>query len=199
MEADDLYEIEDGELVWSQSKMTQILRLRQILVTPYLLGENDQGAALSALTYHAQVEFDAGNPIIVYTSFVQAFPHIRRALEEADADADAVWSISGGMTAKRLSDTIAEFQAAPTRRKALVCSIKGATSFTATEASVAFFVGFEWVPGENEQAEDRMHRIGQKNHVRCYYFIHPGTIEEHMVKILNEKVMWSSTAFGVQK
>jgi len=49
-------------------------------------------------------------------------------------------------------------------------------------------VEFVWVPTDHEQAEDRIHRIGQgADSVFAYYLIAPDTIEENIVKLLLEK------------
>lgn len=49
------------------------------------------------------------------------------------------------------------------------------------------FLDMGWLPAEHEQAEDRTHRIGQKNPVQAYYMICEGTIDEYMRDILKEK------------
>lgn len=49
------------------------------------------------------------------------------------------------------------------------------------------FTDMGWLPAEHEQAEDRTHRIGQKNQVQAYYMICEGTIDEYMRDILKEK------------
>ncbi|MEK9767583.1 MAG: SNF2-related protein [Betaproteobacteria bacterium] len=49
------------------------------------------------------------------------------------------------------------------------------------------FLDMDWVPANHEQAEDRTHRIGQKNQVQAYYMICDGTIDEYMRDILAEK------------
>ena len=49
------------------------------------------------------------------------------------------------------------------------------------------FLDMGWLPAEHEQAEDRTHRIGQKNQVQAYYMICEDTIDEYMRDILKEK------------
>ena len=44
-----------------------------------------------------------------------------------------------------------------------------------------------WTPSDHMQAEDRLHRLGQKNPVNSYYLIAPGTVEEDIMKILDNK------------
>jgi SNF2 family DNA or RNA helicase len=45
----------------------------------------------------------------------------------------------------------------------------------------------DWCAATNNQAEDRCHRIGQKNNVNIWYLISKGTIEEHILNITNTK------------
>jgi len=49
------------------------------------------------------------------------------------------------------------------------------------------FLNMDWVPATHEQAEDRIHRIGQDRKVQVYYMIIPDTIDEYMMDILTEK------------
>jgi len=49
------------------------------------------------------------------------------------------------------------------------------------------FIDMGWLPAEHEQAEDRTHRIGQKNQVQAYYMVCENTIDEYMREILKEK------------
>jgi SNF2 family DNA or RNA helicase len=45
----------------------------------------------------------------------------------------------------------------------------------------------DWSPETHRQAEDRAHRIGQKEMVNVYYYVTLGTIEEDIIDILNSK------------
>jgi len=49
------------------------------------------------------------------------------------------------------------------------------------------FLNQDWVPGIHEQAEDRTHRIGQKEKVQIFYLLCDDTIDEDMRVLLAEK------------
>lgn len=49
------------------------------------------------------------------------------------------------------------------------------------------FLDRDWVPANHEQAEDRVHRIGQTAKVQIYYMTAVDTIDEYMAQLLEEK------------
>jgi SWI/SNF-related matrix-associated actin-dependent regulator 1 of chromatin subfamily A len=59
---------------------------------------------------------------------------------------------------------------------------------TLTKASKVLFCELPWTPSQLEQAEDRIHRIGQAAaSIECYYMIGKRTIDEHIWDLLVEK------------
>ncbi len=59
---------------------------------------------------------------------------------------------------------------------------------TLTASSTVAFAEWAWTPGEHDQAEDRVLRIGQKaKNMNAYYFMASGTIEEKMPDIIGTK------------
>jgi len=56
-----------------------------------------------------------------------------------------------------------------------------------TRAKYIIFAELDWSPAIHLQAEDRLHRIGQKNTVFAYYLIGNGTLDNHVADILVDK------------
>jgi SNF2 family DNA or RNA helicase len=72
--------------------------------------------------------------------------------------------------------------------KVFIGNIKSAgVGITLTEATYVIFNSFSWVPGNNEQAEDRSYRIGQKNNVTVYYQLFNNTVSTIMWGTVKKK------------
>ncbi len=65
--------------------------------------------------------------------------------------------------------------------------VKIAEGFDLVAAQDCVFFGRDWSPGVNSQAEDRLHRIGQRGTVNVFLPIVRGTVEEYMARRLADK------------
>lgn len=106
---------------------------------------------------------------------------------------------NGSMSEKAKQKSVDDFQNNP-KIKIFIGNEKSAgVAITLTEATVVVFNSFDWVPGNNEQAEDRAFRIGQKNDVNVYYQLFLDTISTRMWNILNHKKDVISVIMGDTK
>jgi superfamily II DNA or RNA helicase len=62
-----------------------------------------------------------------------------------------------------------------------------AQGITLTRASNVAFLELEWTPAMHDQAEDRCHRIGQRDAVTAWYLLAAGTIDETMARLIERK------------
>ena len=62
-----------------------------------------------------------------------------------------------------------------------------AQGITLTRASNVAFLELEWTPAIHDQAEDRCHRIGQRDAVTAWYLLAAETIDETMARLIQSK------------
>jgi SNF2 family DNA or RNA helicase len=62
-----------------------------------------------------------------------------------------------------------------------------AQGITLTRSSNVAFLELEWTPAMHDQAEDRCHRIGQRDAVCAWYLLAAGTIDETMARLIQSK------------
>ena len=95
-------------------------------------------------------------------------------------------SIIGGQTDSFRQSQIDKFQKGES--KLMVAGIRaGNVGINLTRAKYVIFAELDWSPAIHRQAEDRLHRIGQKNTVFAYYLIGNGTLDDHVANILVDK------------
>ncbi len=122
-----------------------------------------------------------GNKLVVFAVHKTTVDHL---MEEFKGEAV---KIDGSVSATKRNEAVEEFQNNP-KVKLFVGNIQAAgTGLTLTAASSVAFLELPWTPGELVQAEDRCHRIGQKNTVNVYYLLAADSIEEKIAEILDEK------------
>ncbi len=95
-------------------------------------------------------------------------------------------SIIGGQSDSLRQDQIDRFQKGES--KLMIAGIRaGNVGINLTKAKYVIFAELDWSPAIHRQAEDRLHRIGQKNTVFAYYLIGNGTLDDHVANILVDK------------
>jgi SNF2 family DNA or RNA helicase len=95
-------------------------------------------------------------------------------------------SIIGGQSDNTRQDQIDKFQRGES--KLMIAGIRaGNVGINLTRAKYVIFAELDWSPAIHRQAEDRLHRIGQKNTVFAYYLIGNGTLDDHVASILVDK------------
>ena len=65
--------------------------------------------------------------------------------------------------------------------------VSAGVGLTLTSSNITVFNSFQWSPGENDQAEYRNYRIGQKNNVSIYFILFEDTISIRIWEMLRDK------------
>ena len=110
---------------------------------------------------------------------------IHKLLNESLAEFSPV-TIIGGQNDKTRQDQIDKFQKGES--KLMIAGLRaGNVGINLTRAKYVIFAELDWSPAIHRQAEDRLHRIGQKNTVFAYYLIGNGTLDDHVANVLVDK------------
>lgn len=119
--------------------------------------------------------------IVVFTNFLATVEKIRLAFS------DICVRVVGEDSIKVRQENVDRFQS-DSNIKIFVGTIQAAgVGLNLFASSTVLFCDLPWTPGELVQAEDRTHRIGQKNVVNVYRLIFENTIEDDMDILLENK------------
>lgn len=150
--------------------MVQMQKLRQIAAR----------GKISAAVEFIQDILDSGEKLIVFAFLKEVVQEIKKVFP------DSV-TIVGDNTSQERQNAVDRFQNDP-KCNLIICNYKSAgVGLTLTASSRVAFIEFPWTFADCEQAEDRAHRIGQKDSVNCYYFLGKNTIDESIWDIIQTK------------
>jgi len=155
--------------------------LQKDLVELVLLRQFIAAQAIPYTIEMAESAIEMGRKVIIFTNFNEEQEILARHFGKIAV------RHNGSMSTKAKQNSVDEFQNNP-KIKVFIGNEKSAgVAITLTEATVVIFNSFDWVTGNNEQAEDRAYRIGQKNDVNIYYQLFIDTISTRMWEVLKNK------------
>jgi SNF2 family DNA or RNA helicase len=180
------------------SVLTLLMRLRQVCCDPGLLPDNSDcpsahsGKVTLLVSKLAEVAAN-GSKAVVFSQFVSLIERVKKALAR-DLPNLPIFELTG--ETKDRSAPVERFK--DTKGPALfLASLKaGGTGITLNTAEYVFLLDPWWNPAVEAQAVDRVHRIGQKNSVFIYRMIAPGTVEERIEELKQEKRELFSAVVG---
>jgi len=170
-----------------ENALTRFLRLKQICGTPATLGFDDDSIKLDEVTNRAAEILANGQKLIVFTQFRGVLDSLRSRFQGAGLP---VIELHGDTPKAHRQEVVNRWTHYPDPA-IILCMIQVAgIGLNMTAARTIFFVDKLFVPGLNQQAIDRSHRIGQSTTqpVTVYEFIARGTIEHRIEQSLKFKV-----------
>ncbi|URE38178.1 hypothetical protein MUK42_06738 [Musa troglodytarum] len=171
-----------------------ILRLRQIC-NDVALCPSDIKSFLPSNALEASKEQNPSTKSVVFSQFRKMLILLQEPLKDAGF---VILRLDGTMSTKRRAEVIKRFgKCGPGEPTVLLASLKAAgTGINLTAASRVYLMEPWWNPAVEEQAMDRVHRIGQKEEVKVVRLIARGSIEERILKLQERKKKLASGAFG---
>jgi SNF2 family DNA or RNA helicase len=130
--------------------------------------------------------YDAGEKAIVFSHLTQPLHLMRNLLRERFGDS-SLRMLLGEQSTDERRVVVADFKKLADVHFLLASSRVGSEGLTLTEANHVIFFNEWWNPSSNDQARDRVVRVGQKKGVLVYTFVCRHTIEETLLSILKNK------------
>jgi SNF2 family DNA or RNA helicase len=164
-----------------------LTRLKQICNHPILALESGDLEKLESGKFEAfkellQTTLDSGQKVVVFSQYVRML----RIMEQTLREKGVPFSILTGSTRDR-ADQVRRFHDDPARRVFLCSLLAGGCGIDLQCASVVIHYDRWWNKSKEDQATDRVHRMGQTRGVTVYKLITRRTVEEKIDRLISAK------------
>ncbi|MFN6570032.1 DEAD/DEAH box helicase [Dendronalium sp. ChiSLP03b] len=187
-----LAEIESAEGLQRRGMILALLvKLKQICNHPaqYLKAatlEKHHSAKLQRLEEMLDVALAEGDRALIFTQFAEwgklLKPHLEKQLGRE------ILFLYGSTSKKQREEMIDRFQHDPQGPPIMILSLKaGGVGLNLTRANHVFHFDRWWNPAVENQATDRVFRIGQTRNVQVHKFVCTGTLEEKIHDMIESK------------
>jgi len=96
--------------------------------------------------------------------------------------------ITGQVTPRERQRQVHEFQSDQNHTRVFFLNTDaGGVSLTLDAADYVVMLDEKWIPDDQEQVEDRAHRVSRMHNVTIYYLRSKGTIEEHICRVNGDR------------
>lgn len=166
--------------------LSALTRLRQICVSPALIDSShaETSPKLEYLLEKLEELKDEGHAALVFSQFTRSLNLVEKAFATRKID---YLRIDGKTAQAKRKAHVAAFQKKDGPPFFLISLKTGGVGLNLTRASYVFHLDPWWNPAVENQASDRAHRIGQKEHVFVNRLLMRHTVEEKMMLLKQRK------------
>ena len=166
----------------SKSKMAifrALSELRQIASVPEMISENVvRSSKADIVNCHLMTKVKEGHKIIVFFSYLKGIDILGDSLQKHHIE----YLTLTGKTEDR-KEVVENFNTNPNIKVLLMTLKTGGVGLNLTSADIVYIFEPWWNKAAENQAVDRLHRIGQTKNVTCYSVITKDTIEQKMQEL----------------
>ena len=179
---------EMGQGATIQHVFELVLRLKQICNFDPASGES---AKLERLAADLEEVAQSGRKALVFSQWVGTLETLARRLRRFHP-----LEFHGRVPARRRDGVLRQFKEDPDRHVLLLSYGAGGVGLNLQFAGYVFLFDRWWNPAVEDQAINRAHRLGTSGPVTVTRFLSPGTIEERINQVLEEKREIFDTIFN---
>lgn len=180
--------------------LATLTKLKQVCNHPVHLLRSDgpldgRSGKCERLVEMLEEVIEEGDHALVFTQFREMGTLLRRMLQERLKI--EIPFLHGGTPIKKRNEMIQTFQDPTGSHRIFLLSLKaGGFGINLTRANHVFHFDRWWNPAVENQAADRVHRIGQTRTVQIHKFVCVGTVEERIDRLLSEKMALADRIIG---
>lgn len=177
-------ELENGARIETPSILEQFIRMRQICVDPELIGADGDSAKLDFLEEEFLDEI-GDEPFVIFSTFETKLADKIEAIMKRKGK--RIGFITGKVSSEKRFENIQKFQNG--ELDVIFATIQaGSEGVTLTRASHVLLLDRWWTPASNEQAVDRLHRIGQTKSVTVHWLQLQDAFDVYLDAVIREKM-----------
>ncbi|MDQ7056057.1 MAG: DEAD/DEAH box helicase [Persephonella sp.] len=197
----EIYDRFKGEknfrFIMRQNVIQSIQKLRQVCNFPSKSIESPKMERLREMVIEL---IKNREKVVVFTNFVKE--GVEKIVKNLSfyVNPKSIVSYHGKMNEKEKKKAVRKFREEENVYVFVATITAAGEGLTLVESSYAVFFDLHWNPAKMWQAEDRIHRIGQKSKVNIYSFVMKDTVEEKILQKINEKkALISSVMDGIER
>lgn len=165
--------------------LAELMKLRQACCHPSLAGGVflKHSSKMEVLGEKISELIENGHRALVFSQFVGHLTLVQKYLDEQGIP---FFYLDGSTPQKKRAEMVRAFQDG--ERSLFLISLKaGGSGLNLTGADFVFHLDPWWNPAVEDQASDRVHRIGQERPVTVYRLISSNTIEDKIIGLHKQK------------
>jgi SNF2 family DNA or RNA helicase len=149
------------------------------------IGESAKDARLLDLVQRSE-----GHKLLVFVNFRRTLVHVQQMFQSKGLEFSV---FSGEQTAKEKDEAVAAFR---DRVPIMLCTESGGEGRNLQFADTLINYDLPWNPMKIEQRVGRIHRYGQTREVFVFNLCTAGSLEDRILKVLNEKIRMFELVVG---
>jgi len=180
--------------------LATLMKLKQVCNHPaQFAGDNSaipgRSGKLERLTELLLEIREFGERTLIFSQFREMGTMLQRYLQEMLGE--EVLFLHGAVPKKKRDNMVERFQKDEKAPKIFILSLKaGGTGLTLTQSNHVVHYDRWWNPAVENQATDRVFRIGQRKNVQVHKFVVAGTLEERIDQMIEQKSVIASQVVG---
>jgi len=192
-----LEQLEDGTFRRSGIQVLQGLsKLRQLANHPGMIDSEYEGSSgkFENVIRTLETVLLRGHKVLIFSQFVRQM----RIYADYFQKNHIQYAYLDGATQNR-QEVVERFRTQDDVHVFLISIKAGGVGLNLTEADYVFILDPWWNPAVEQQAVDRAHRIGQKQHVFIYKFITKDSVEEKILALQKRKQMIAENLIRIEE